>query len=242
MTSTLSPAATPAQPALPITPRLTSANRPILSPSSTTASASHSRSTSQQSPTLFPPHYASISHTSPSPTTPLEPDVQQTRNREKQALRDAWAEQSLSGPPRTLFPVAAIPRLQPVYQSGSSGDHGSSSRGRAGVSERLGSRGVLPEGMDVQEALARCEDATLGWSLQFWVTIADPLVGPHSSSYTDFHKARRRLRPGEAEERWTPRADDRRHNMSFSLVRQVVSRPFFSFSLVLFRIIVGPAC
>ncbi|EIW69920.1 hypothetical protein TREMEDRAFT_38591 [Tremella mesenterica DSM 1558] len=30
--------------------------------------------------------------------------------------------------------------------------------------------------MDVRDALSRCEDPTLGWSLQFWVTIADPLT------------------------------------------------------------------
>ncbi|WWD20651.1 hypothetical protein CI109_105127 [Kwoniella shandongensis] len=40
----------------------------------------------------------------------------------------------------------------------------------------LGHRGYLPRGMDVRDALARCEDPTLGWSLQFWVTIADPLT------------------------------------------------------------------
>lgn len=34
----------------------------------------------------------------------------------------------------------------------------------------------LPDGMGVKEALARCEDPTLGWSLQFWITIADPIV------------------------------------------------------------------
>jgi hypothetical protein len=34
----------------------------------------------------------------------------------------------------------------------------------------------LPEGMDVREALAQCEDPALGWSLQFWATIVDPLV------------------------------------------------------------------
>ncbi|OCF45686.1 hypothetical protein I317_00589 [Kwoniella heveanensis CBS 569] len=41
---------------------------------------------------------------------------------------------------------------------------------------QLGHRGYLPRGMDVRDALARCEDPTLGWSLQFWVTIADPMT------------------------------------------------------------------
>lgn len=37
-------------------------------------------------------------------------------------------------------------------------------------------RDILPDGMDVSEALMQCEDPTLGWSLQFWITIADPVV------------------------------------------------------------------
>ncbi|WVR08594.1 hypothetical protein IAU60_005649 [Kwoniella sp. DSM 27419] len=41
---------------------------------------------------------------------------------------------------------------------------------------QLGRRGYLPQGLDVRDALAQCEDPTLGWSLQFWVTIADPLT------------------------------------------------------------------
>lgn len=34
------------------------------------------------------------------------------------------------------------------------------------------------KGVDVRDALATCEDPALGWSMQFWVTIADPLVCP----------------------------------------------------------------
>lgn len=30
--------------------------------------------------------------------------------------------------------------------------------------------------LDVRDVLAKCEDPVLGWSMQFWVTIADPLV------------------------------------------------------------------
>nr|ODN96050.1 hypothetical protein L204_03741 [Cryptococcus depauperatus CBS 7855] len=41
---------------------------------------------------------------------------------------------------------------------------------------QIGHRGYLPPGLDVKDALAKCEDPTLGWSLQFWVTIADPLT------------------------------------------------------------------
>lgn len=35
----------------------------------------------------------------------------------------------------------------------------------------------------VEDALATCEDPALGWSLQFWVTLADPLVSA-VASYT----------------------------------------------------------
>lgn len=42
----------------------------------------------------------------------------------------------------------------------------------------------LPEGMDVREALAQCEDPALGWSLQFWATIADPVVSLVLMFYT----------------------------------------------------------
>ena len=41
----------------------------------------------------------------------------------------------------------------------------------------------LPKGMDVREALAQCEDPALGWSLQFWATIADPVVSLVLNSY-----------------------------------------------------------
>jgi hypothetical protein len=35
---------------------------------------------------------------------------------------------------------------------------------------------ILPVGMDMRGALAKCEDPRLGWSLQFWITIVDPVV------------------------------------------------------------------
>lgn len=35
--------------------------------------------------------------------------------------------------------------------------------------------------MDVRELLAQCEDPTIGWASQFWVTIADPVVDPIAS-------------------------------------------------------------
>ncbi|KAK8850469.1 hypothetical protein IAR55_004387 [Kwoniella newhampshirensis] len=55
-------------------------------------------------------------------------------------------------------------------------DEGFDGQGLEDNGTELGHRGYLPTGMDVRDALARCEDPTLGWSLQFWVTIADPLT------------------------------------------------------------------
>lgn len=51
------------------------------------------------------------------------------------------------------------------------------SRGNSGATVHTAhTRKILPEGLQVKDALARCEDPTLGWSLQFWITIADPVV------------------------------------------------------------------
>jgi hypothetical protein len=54
------------------------------------------------------------------------------------------------------------------------------SRGNSGATahtvQTAHTRKILPEGLQVKDALARCEDPTLGWSLQFWITIADPVV------------------------------------------------------------------
>ncbi|WVF67939.1 hypothetical protein IAT40_002701 [Kwoniella sp. CBS 6097] len=60
---------------------------------------------------------------------------------------------------------------QEILEEGLGGSGTGSSSGL-----ELGYRGYLPRGMDVRDALARCEDPTLGWSLQFWVTIADPMT------------------------------------------------------------------
>lgn len=39
-------------------------------------------------------------------------------------------------------------------------------------------------GVDVRDDLAKCEDPALGWSMQFWITIADPLVRSLSATTT----------------------------------------------------------
>jgi hypothetical protein len=56
---------------------------------------------------------------------------------------------------------------------------------------------ILPRGMDVRDALAKCEDPALGWSLQFWVTIADPLVSlsPLKPSLPSSHSPQAALIP-----------------------------------------------
>ncbi|GFZ48162.1 hypothetical protein JCM24511_05910 [Saitozyma sp. JCM 24511] len=51
------------------------------------------------------------------------------------------------------------------------------SRGNSGATVHTAhTRKILPEGLQVKDALGRCEDPTLGWSLQFWITIADPVT------------------------------------------------------------------
>jgi hypothetical protein len=89
-------------------------------------------------------------------------------------------------------PAGASPSASTFDQPNGIGHgHGNVNSTDTGVGERGGrrSRGnsvatvhtvhtrkILPEGLQVKEALARCEDPTLGWSLQFWITIADPVV------------------------------------------------------------------
>ena len=134
---------------------------------------------------LHPPDYDSIQ----TPSTSAIQASQASRNLEKQALRDAWREQALAQHHRGSAPrsVAAPPSIEPSSDSNSSGEHrvglgisqGRRSPPRSDTSDtqkRSGSTGILPEGMEVHEALAKCEDPTLGWSLRFWVTIADPVV------------------------------------------------------------------
>lgn len=49
----------------------------------------------------------------------------------------------------------------------------STASGRASF---VGDASALPQGMSIQQALAQCHDPTLGWTLRFWVTVADPSV------------------------------------------------------------------
>lgn len=141
---------------------------------------------------LFPPDYDSI-------TTPSASAVQASqasRNLEKQALRDAWREQAdqLTQVHRGQVPRSrGPPSIEPssISNSQSSGEqrerervglgiNGAELSGYAEQRREPGRRGILPEGMDVREALKKCQDPKLGWSLQFWVTIADPVVRPLS--------------------------------------------------------------
>ena len=102
-----------------------------------------------------PPHYGSIPRAVPAfsgvDTSGL--GHQASRNQEKQALRDAWSREDL-----------ARRRL-----------HAEPERDRT-TSGRAEASFHLPAGMDVSEALSKCDDPTLGWSMTFWVTIADPVV------------------------------------------------------------------
>ena len=53
---------------------------------------------------------------------------------------------------------------------------GAGSEDEDDVAQRPSMEEILPRGMDMRGALAKCEDPRLGWSLQFWITIVDPLV------------------------------------------------------------------
>jgi len=140
---------------------------------------------------LSPPDYNSIA----TPSASAVRASQQSRNNEKQALRDAWREQAdqLAQARHVQVPrITGSRSIEPSSNSNSNSGSSGENRVRLGISgadlspttsilsdqqRQVGRRGYLPEGMDVREALAKCEDPTLGWSLQFWVTIADPVVG-----------------------------------------------------------------
>ncbi|OCF54784.1 hypothetical protein L486_07920 [Kwoniella mangroviensis CBS 10435] len=146
----------------------------------------------------LPPSYASI------PLSP-RPNSIVNRHEEKQALRDArhlveeeveYNRGHLS--PGRIGPMSHVPIKSNSNSSGSVSHGvgpavpssgvgvGTTSDGISNGSEHtngsdtgdleIGHRGYLPPGLDVRDALAKCEDPTLGWSLQFWVTIADPLT------------------------------------------------------------------
>lgn len=120
---------------------------------------------------VFPPEYNSI----PEPSRTAQKQAE--RNREKQLLRDQ--RQPVISSSRIESPRQPPASVEPdSHSSGSGGIRPGNNQSRTSVDtlRELGVRGILPEGMDVREALAKCEDPTLGWSLQFWVTIADPLV------------------------------------------------------------------
>ena len=147
-----------------------------------------------------PPDYSTLPLASPSTSfgttrslgTQLSPQIIATRNNEKQALRDAWAkqdaerqaaacaQQQIPFPQASHGPLAGsggeqphVRGFEPTGAGGSNSGSGSSGQGNKGASA---SKNVLPPGMDIRDALAKCEDPSLGWSLQFWVTIADPQV------------------------------------------------------------------
>lgn len=155
--------------------------------------------TPPQRQNTLPPTYEFITRSPPGPSragsTPIlgnssSSDVQAERNKEKQALRDAWAKQDAERDAAARIRGLAQPFGYPYHQSqnllhrdsnSNSNSSGSShlpaaSPGRSTASLTRDPRDILPPGMDVREALSRCEDPTLGWSMQFWVTIADPVV------------------------------------------------------------------
>ena len=162
-------------------------------PSNPTNTTSLQHSLSLSAP---PPDYSTLSPSasgSGHPWETLSPQAVANKNNEKQALRDTWAkqdaerqaavalaQQQTSYPPVSYGPPSGSGGQGPFVQGfepGRTGDSGSAS-GSSGQGSRgtPGSINVLPPGMDIRDALAKCEDPSLGWSLQFWVTIADPQV------------------------------------------------------------------
>ncbi|WVW80903.1 hypothetical protein I302_102894 [Kwoniella bestiolae CBS 10118] len=145
-------------------------------------------------PTL-PPLYHSIPH-SPKPNSIIN------RQEEKQAWRDArqMIEDEVTHNRGHLSPGRVGPISENPNKSSSSGSGSGPAIASSGIGTgigmgasvgadskesisnengeelEIGHRGYLPPGLDVRDALAKCEDPTLGWSLQFWVTIADPLT------------------------------------------------------------------
>lgn len=60
--------------------------------------------------------------------------------------------------------IPSLPRSAKVPPAGQGPEHPSTSAGTL-------------EPIDVRDTLSKCDDPSMSWSLQFWVTIADPLVG-----------------------------------------------------------------
>lgn len=56
--------------------------------------------------------------------------------------------------------------------------NGANGTGSSAQDEHEPAQPVALSPVDVREMLSHCDDATMSWSLQFWVTIADPLVRP----------------------------------------------------------------
>ncbi|ODN99485.1 hypothetical protein L198_03329 [Cryptococcus wingfieldii CBS 7118] len=99
---------------------------------------------------------------------------------------------------------------------------GASTTGRLSTDNlQVGHRGLLPSGLDVQDALAKCEDPTLGWSLHFWVTLADPLTqhvffaNPASGQCSWDPPVGAFVVPRSPEGEWWELADSTRSNRSY---------------------------
>ncbi|WVQ70683.1 hypothetical protein IAR50_000205 [Cryptococcus sp. DSM 104548] len=97
-----------------------------------------------------------------------------------------------------------------------------STTGRASTDNlQVGHRGLLPSGLDVRNALATCEDPTLGWSLHFWVTLADPLTqyvffaNPASGQCSWDPPVGAFVVPRSPEGEWWELADSTRSNRSY---------------------------
>ncbi|ORY26583.1 hypothetical protein BCR39DRAFT_540643 [Naematelia encephala] len=135
--------------------------------------ASHPSSTQSYSPLAAPISYNSTPHTSPARRN----EAKQAGTRDRQRDPATLSAKSSISHTHTVDPKSEGNSSWNGSAGGPSGRPDTRETTRTPAAGTLGHRGSLPVGMDVREALSRCEDPTLGWSLQFWVTIADPVNG-----------------------------------------------------------------
>lgn len=105
----------------------------------------------------------------PQPPPSVEPSRWDGSERSLSPVRESPVRTTLAGTGPSASLLATPGHRFPSRQSSST----SAASGRASF---VGDPSALPQGMSIQQALAQCHDPTLGWTLRFWVTVADPAV------------------------------------------------------------------
>lgn len=165
---------------------------PSLTPPSPdpSATATSTLATSQPPPSAFRSRFRASRRSS----APADHDNNNSNAGSKSSIHKAAAERILKGhrkPP--IPPTAPLPLLATLMATMADGGGGGSDAA-APLAPPPSSNGqptddLAPQGserqtaspstlapIDVREALSKCDDPSMSWSLQFWVTIADPLV------------------------------------------------------------------